>query len=454
MQNQKNIFGTDGIRGRVGTAPISVDWMLKLGWAIGITLVQHENSKVLIGKDTRISGYMFESALEAGLVSVGVDTYLIGCPMPTPGIAYLTRTLQADVGIVISASHNLYYDNGLKFFSREGLKFSDSMELAVEQKLLSNLTTVKSVHIGRTTRVGDASGRYIEFCKSTFPQQYDLRGLKIVIDCANGAAYHIAPSVFQELGAEVIALNVLPNGLNINQSCGSTSPEILAENVVESRADLGIALDGDGDRAIFVDHKGVIVDGDVLLFIIAKWYQNSGRLKGGVVGTLMSNLGLERAMNDLKIPFFRTKVGDKYVLEGLKKQSCNLGGEPSGHILCLDAHTTGDGIISALKVLAALCFYGCSLYDMRRKMIKYPQILKNVPVLTREPILINQHIQIAIKQAERRLNGEGRVLLRASGTEPVIRIMVAGQDQFMIEQIAYDLEKTVVKYFQPIPSCF
>ena len=436
---KKKFFGTDGIRGKVGIVPISADWILKLGWAVGSILATRKRGKVLIGKDTRISGYMFESALEAGLASAGVDTYLLG-PIPTPGIAYLTRTLQADAGIVISASHNPYHDNGIKFFSSKGLKFSDKIELAIEEQLAKPMFTVESSRIGKAIRVNDASGRYIEFCKSTFPQEYTLDGLKIVIDCANGAAYHIAPSVLNELGAEVIAIGVEPDGLNINKNCGSTAPAKLATEVIKHKAHLGIALDGDGDRVIFVDHAGNIVDGDELLFVIAKWYKDSGKLSGGVAGTVMSNLGLEKKFEELKIPFCRTKVGDRYVLEALKEKAWNLGGESSGHILCLDSHTTGDGIISALKVLAAICAYGCSLYDLKKQMVKYPQVLHNISFDPKQDL------------TEKQLKNEGRVLLRASGTEPLLRVMVEGSNSTVVKEVAGDLVSAISEVLQPAVS--
>ncbi len=447
MSIKKQFFGTDGIRGKVGVVPISADWILKLGWAVGSVLSAKKRGKVLIGKDTRISGYMFESALEAGLASAGVDTYLLG-PIPTPGIAYLTRTLQADAGIVISASHNPYFDNGIKFFSAKGLKLSDTIELTIEEQLAKPMFTVESSRIGKAIRVNDAAGRYIEFCKSTFPQEYSLEGLKIVVDCANGAAYHIAPSVLNELGAEVIAIGVEPDGLNINKNCGSTAPDLLVKEVLKHKAHLGIALDGDGDRVIFVDHTGSVVDGDELLFIIAKWYKDSGKLSGGVAGTLMSNLGLEKKFNELNIPFCRTKVGDRYVLEALKEKSWNLGGESSGHILCLDAHTTGDGIISALKVLAAICAYGCSLHDLKNQMVKYPQILHNIPMRTKQDIANNEDILQAVKAAEKKLKNEGRILLRVSGTEPLLRVMVEGRNSSIVEQVANDLVTVISESFQ------
>ena len=448
---KKQFFGTDGIRGRVGITPISADWILKLGWAVGSVLAHKRRGKVLIGKDTRISGYMFESALEAGLASAGVDTYLLG-PIPTPGIAYLTRTLKADAGIVISASHNPFYDNGIKFFSAQGLKLSDQLELKIEEQLAKPMFTVESRKIGKAIRVNDAAGRYIEFCKSTFPQEYSLEGLKIVVDCANGAAYHIAPSVFAELGAEVIAIGAEPDGININHQCGSTAPEMLCQEVVKQQAHLGIALDGDGDRTIFVDHTGAVVDGDELIFIIAKWYKQAGKLAGGVAGTVMSNLGLEKKFTELNIPFCRTKVGDRYVLEALKEKSWNLGGESSGHILCLDAHTTGDGVIAALKVLAAICAHGCSLHDLKNQMQKYPQVLHNIPINFAQNVADNKIISKAVKAGEKKLRQEGRILLRVSGTEPLMRLMVEGINGSLVKQVADDLASVITGALKPAVS--
>ncbi len=440
----KKYFGTDGIRGRVGEPPISADWFLKLGWAVGKVLGKnaHARRQVLIGKDTRVSGYMFESALEAGLSAAGVDTLLLG-PMPTPGIAHLTHALRVDIGIVISASHNPYYDNGVKFFSNEGTKLSDDMEYAIESAMEDPMVTVDSRSLGKATRVRDAEGRYVEFCKSTFPATLDLQGLKLVVDCAHGATYRIAPSVFRELGAEVIEMGVNPNGFNINEGCGSTHPEWLAETVVNEKAQAGIALDGDGDRVIMVDETGCVVDGDEILFIIANWYAKTERLKGGVVGTVMSNYGLEIAFKVAGIPFCRTKVGDRHILEMLKKNAWNLGGESSGHIICLDANTTGDGIISALRVLAVMCCTGRSLQELRQGMIKYPQTLINVPMTNTVNIMDHPKIQAAIKAVEDRLSGQGRVLLRSSGTEPVVRVMVEGENKVMVTQLAEELAEIV-----------
>ncbi len=440
----KKYFGTDGIRGRVGQAPISADWILKLGWAVGKVLATSNSgrAKVLIGKDTRISGYLFESALEAGLTSAGVDTLLLG-PMPTPAIAYLTRALRVSVGIVISASHNPYCDNGVKFFSSEGTKLPDELEFAIEAKLDDPMVTVDSRALGKAERLPDAGGRYIEFCKNTFPNYLDLRGIKIVVDCAHGATYRIAPSVFRELGAEVIEIGVSPNGFNINEACGSTHPEALQKKVVEEKADLGIALDGDGDRVLMVDHTGNVVDGDEMLYLITKWYLQTQTLKGGVVGTAMSNYGLELAMQELGVPFVRVPVGDRHILAKLKQENWNLGGESSGHIICLDANLTGDGIVSALRVLAYMCFTGKTLQELKSGLKKYPQVLINVPLKERRNLINDVQINAAIKAAEVALSGEGRVLLRPSGTEPLVRVMVEGRDHKKITKIATALANIV-----------
>lgn len=438
----KKYFGTDGIRGRVGEVPISPDYFLKLGWAVGNVLAlatqAEKRTKVLIGKDTRISGYMFESALEAGLVAAGVDVHLLG-PMPTPGVAYLTRTLQAGAGIVISASHNQHADNGIKFFSPDGAKLADELEYSIETFLeRPHITTVESEFLGRAVRINDAQGRYIEFCKSTFPKGLNLRGLKIVVDCANGAAYNIAPNVFEELGATVIAIAANPDGLNINLDCGATNTRFLSAKVKEVGADIGIALDGDGDRVIFVDHTGEIVDGDELLCIIARWYQHKSYNIGGVAGTLMSNYGLELAFARMGIPFCRTNVGDRYILEALRQRNWLLGGESSGHIICLDAHSTGDGIIAALRVLALLVSFGQTLFEQKQLMQKHPQLLINIPI--KNTMDINSStIKAAVIAAETKLQKQGRVLLRASGTEPLVRVMVEGLDAELVKTIAEDL---------------
>ena len=440
----RKYFGTDGIRGRVGDHPVTADFMLKLGWAAGRVLGTSGCSRVIIGKDTRISGYMFESALEAGLSAAGVDVRLLG-PMPTPAIAYLTRTLHACAGIVISASHDSYVDNGIKFFSSEGTKLPEEVELAIEAELDKAMVTVESHNLGKAERVPDAAGRYIEFCKSTIPLTLSLKGLKIVVDCANGATYQVAPSVFDELGAEVVAIGTDPDGLNINQDCGSTQPDLLTEIVLDHKADLGVALDGDGDRVIMVDHKGNLVDGDELLFIIAMSRQREGTLNGGVVGTLMSNLGLEHALQSHDISFSRANVGDRYVLELLKKNSSLLGGESSGHIICLDRTTTGDGIVSALQILAAMVKSGKSLYDLKAGMKKYPQRMINVPVSKKVNLDNSAVVQDAVKSAEQRLAGKGRVLLRSSGTELLVRVMVEGEDAQQVSDEADQLAAVVAQ---------
>jgi len=440
----KKYFGTDGIRGRVGEYPVTADFMLKLGWAAGRVLGGSGGDRVIIGKDTRISGYMFESALEAGLSAAGVDVRLLG-PMPTPAIAYLTRTLHACAGIVISASHNAYADNGIKFFSSEGTKLPDDVEHAIEAELDKAMVTVDSFRLGKAERVPDAGGRYIEFCKSTIPLTLSLKGLKVVVDCANGATYQVAPSVFDELGAEVVAIGVEPDGLNINQDCGSTKPELLKEIVLDQQADLGVALDGDGDRVMMIDHKGNLVDGDELLFIIALSRQKEGTLNGGVVGTLMSNLGLEHALQSRDIAFSRAKVGDRYVLELLKQNSSMIGGESSGHIICLDRTTTGDGIVSALQVLAAMVKSGKTLHELKAGMNKYPQRMINVPVTRKVDLDSFPVVQDAVRSAEQRLAGRGRVLLRPSGTEPLVRVMVEGEDAEQVNEEADNLASIVAE---------
>jgi len=361
----RRYFGTDGIRGRVGSQPITPEFILKLGWAVGKVLARQNGGKVLIGKDTRISGYMFESVLEAGFSAAGIDTHLLG-PMPTPAIAYLTRTLRAQAGIVISASHNPYYDNGIKFFSAQGSKLPDDLEIAIERQLELPMTTVDSAALGKAARVVDAPGRYIEFCKSTVASDITLKGLNIVVDCANGAAYHIAPNVFRELGADVVEIGVEPNGLNINMNCGATYPELLKQTVLQKKADLGIALDGDGDRVVMVDHAGNILDGDELLYVIAKHRKKMG-FTGGVVGTVMSNLGFEQALQELNIKFTRVPVGDRYVIAELEKRGWLLGGEPSGHLICREATTTGDGIVTALQVLSAMCYTKKSISNLQTR---------------------------------------------------------------------------------------
>jgi phosphoglucosamine mutase len=438
----KKYFGTDGIRGTVGEQPITPDFFLRLGWATGRVFAEEGQGFVLVGKDTRISGYMFESALEAGLSAAGVNTRLLG-PMPTPGIAYLTRTLRAQAGIVISASHNPYYDNGIKFFSNEGVKLADELEHKIEYYLDQPMNTVASDKLGKAKRLTDAPGRYIEFCKASIPASIDFNGLRIVVDCANGSTYHIAPHVFSEVGAEVIKIAADPDGLNINENCGATKPESLQEAVIEFRADLGIALDGDGDRLIMVDHKGEIVDGDELIFIIAKASKTAGVLKGPVVGTLMSNLGMEYALKKLNIDLLRANVGDRYVLELMKQNNSILGGEGSGHIICLDRTTTGDGVVAALQILAEIHKTGKSLYELKSEMSKYPQVLLNVRVSKKVDLASNEAIQKSVKSVEKSLGDSGRVLLRASGTEPLIRVMVEGADEVKVNKYAQSLADDV-----------
>jgi phosphoglucosamine mutase len=447
----KKYFGTDGIRGRVGEAPITPDFMMRLGYAAGRVLTgldshlaKGAHPAVLIGKDTRISGYMLEAALEAGLSAAGVDVLLTG-PMPTPAVAYLTRALRAQAGIVISASHNHFYDNGIKFFSSLGTKLPDEVEHAIEAALDEPMQVMESAKLGKARRIDDAAGRYIEFCKSTFPSQLDLRGLKIVLDCAHGATYHVAPPVFHELGAEVIAIGNKPDGLNINEQVGSTHPQALQKAVVEHQADLGIAFDGDGDRVMMVDAEGNLLDGDQLLYIIAAARQQSGLLQGGVVGTLMTNLALEHKLTAMHIPFARAKVGDRYVLELLNQNNWQLGGENSGHILTLDKHSSGDGIIAALQILHAMIQSKKTLGQLSADLTLYPQVLINVT--TQQKIDLNAHrdIQHAVKSAEAELKDTGRVLLRASGTEPKIRVMVEGEDEVQVKTLAQKIADIVAQ---------
>ena len=440
-------FGTDGIRGKVGVEPITPDFVLKLGWAAGRVLGRQARDSrarnlVIIGKDTRISGYMFESALEAGLVAAGLDVSLLG-PMPTPAVAYLTRTFHAVAGIVISASHNPFDDNGIKFFSSKGTKLPDEIEQQIEAELAGPMQTRDSSGLGKVTRMADAAGRYIEYCKSTFPFELNLEGLKVVVDCAHGATYHVAPAVLAELGATVVELGVEPDGFNINRDVGSTSPGALIDAVRSHGADLGIALDGDGDRLICVDDTGEIVDGDELLYIIAADRQRRGVACGGVVGTLMSNLGVELALGSLGVPFARAKVGDRHVLEMMASKGWRLGGESSGHIICLDVSTTGDGIVSALQVLAAMQSRGRSLRELRADVRKFPQVMINVAVARRGDLLANAAVASAIAAAESELAGRGRVLLRASGTEALIRVMVEGEDSPLVERLASELAGVV-----------
>jgi phosphoglucosamine mutase len=445
----RKYFGTDGIRGRVGEAPITPDFVMRLGYAAGKVLAGMDyhlakgaHPAVVIGKDTRISGYMLESALQAGLSSAGVDVLLTG-PMPTPAVAYLTRALRAQAGIVISASHNPFEDNGIKFFSSEGTKLPDSIERQIEAALDAPMPVQPSAKLGKAKRINDAAGRYIEFCKSTFPNALDLRGLKIVVDCANGATYHIAPHVLHELGAEVISIGVQPDGLNINHECGSTYPQTMQKAVLEHQADLGIALDGDGDRLIMADAAGQLLDGDELLYIITAQRQAAKQLQGGVVGTLMTNLAFEHAMQRLNIPFVRANVGDRYVLEMMNEKGWSLGGENSGHILCLDKHSSGDGIIAALQVLAAMRGSDASLKSLLGGLKLYPQVLVNVVIKKPLDLANNASIQAAVKAAEAELNGAGRALLRTSGTEPKVRVMVEGQNRKQVEGLAEKIAEVV-----------
>ena len=440
----RKYFGTDGIRGRVGEFPITPDFMLKLGWAAGTAFRKHGVCRVLIGKDTRISGYMFESALEAGLSAAGADVMLLG-PMPTPAIAYLTRTFHAEAGIVISASHNPHHDNGIKFFSGKGTKLPDEIELMIEELLDAPMTVVDSAKLGKVSRINDAAGRYIEFCKSSVPTSTDFAGLKIVLDCAHGAAYKIAPSVFRELGAEVVVLSAQPNGLNINDQCGSTHMQALQAAVLSEQADLGIAFDGDADRVLMVDHTGAVVDGDELLFIIARDLQQRGRLQGGVVGTLMSNLGLELALAELQIPFVRAKVGDRYVIADLLARDWQLGGENSGHLVCFQHTTTGDAIIAGLQVLLALRRCEMTLAEARSGLRKCPQVLINVRFSGSLDPLEHPAVKVACAEITERMAGRGRVLLRKSGTEPLLRVMVEGDDELQVRACAEQLAAVVTQ---------
>jgi len=439
---QRKYFGTDGVRGLVGQYPITPEFVMKLGYAAGKVLAAQGTKKVLIGKDTRISGYMLESALEAGFSAAGIDIGLLG-PMPTPGIAYLTKTFRAEAGIVISASHNPYFDNGIKFFSQDGQKLPDSIEIAIEAELDKAMGCVDSALLGKATRIDDAAGRYIEFCKSNFPNQHSLNHLKIVVDCANGATYHIAPNVFRELGATVIELASSPDGFNINEGCGATSTELISKAVVEHGADLGIALDGDGDRLMMVDHTGYIIDGDEAVFIIASNDIKTGNMRGGVVGTLMSNMGLELALADMGVPFARSKVGDRYVMEMLAQNGWHLGAENSGHIINLNHTSTGDGIIAALNVLTAVCQSGKSLLDLRQGMKKLPQVLVNVKFKGDNDPLTSEAVVAAVHQVNEKLTGRGRVLLRKSGTEPLIRVMVEGPELEEVTTLANHIADAV-----------
>ncbi|MCE2573391.1 phosphoglucosamine mutase [Motilimonas eburnea] len=440
----RKYFGTDGIRGKVGEYPITPDFALKLGWAAGKVLAKQGTRTVLIGKDTRISGYMLESALEAGLSAAGLSASLLG-PMPTPAVAYLTRTFRAEAGIVISASHNPFYDNGIKFFSADGTKLPDEIELAIEAELDKPITCVDSAQLGKAKRINDAAGRYIEFCKSTFPTKYNLRGLKIVIDCAHGATYHIAPNVLRELGAEVVEIGCLPDGLNINKEVGATDTRALVAKVLAEQADLGIAYDGDGDRVMMVDHTGYVVDGDEILYIVARDELRHGRLKGGVVGTKMSNVGLEIAFQTLGIPFIRADVGDRYVMEMMLEKQWRLGGENSGHIIFADHVSTGDGIVASLQVLAAMCSHQLSLHDTRKGLQMFPQVLLNVKFSGSGDPLASEKVQAELARVEAELGERGRVLLRKSGTEPLIRVMVEGEQEDTINQYAQAIAEQVVQ---------
>lgn len=443
MAREKKYFGTDGIRNQVGKGLIRPDQILKLGWATGKVLKEQGGAKVMIGKDTRISGYMFESALEAGFISAGIDVLLLG-PMPTPAIAYLTQTFHADAGIVISASHNPHYDNGIKFFSGKGKKISDEMECNVEAAFEEELSICSSSKLGRAKRVDDAAGRYIEFCKSTYDSFQKLDGYKVVLDCANGATYHIAPSVFRELGAEVITIGAEPDGININENCGATDLEQLQARVLLEKADFGIAFDGDGDRVMMVDGEGEVVDGDEILYILAT---GSKFPVEGVVGTLMTNLGLENALKEKGIELLRTAVGDRYVMSALVENGWSLGAEPSGHVLCLNKTSTGDGIVAALQVVAILVESGQKLQDLKRGMKKYPQILKNVRIDGVANLKGKEALNAAVEASEKRMAGKGRVLIRASGTEPLIRVMVEGEDLTLVESEVSSLVQAVETEF-------
>ena len=440
--SRRAYFGTDGIRGEVGSKYMNPELVLKLGWAVGCILANGPRKKVLIGKDTRISGYMFESALEAGLSAAGVDVCLLG-PMPTPAIAYLTQTLRASAGIVISASHNLFEDNGIKFFSSEGEKLPDAMELAIEKQMQQPFQTVKSSLLGKATRIDDAPGRYIEFCKSTIPSLTRLSGLKIVVDCAHGAPYHIAPNVFTELGADVIGMSDKPDGFNINRGCGSTDPEAMRQMVLQSNADIGISLDGDGDRVMLSDSQGRLVNGDQILYIIAQDRQQRGILHGGVVGTLMSNFGLEKAIRAMGVEFVRTQVGDRYVLETLKERDWKIGGEPSGHLVCLDKTTTGDGIIAALQVLAIMVKKDKTLADLTQNITLFPQSLVNLKTEHAIQLAQDARVRGAVDALDAALKNEGRVVLRPSGTEPVLRVMVEGMDRHRVQTYAEELSQEI-----------
>lgn len=438
----RKYFGTDGVRGKVGELPITPEFALKLGWAAGKALVRDGRASVVVGKDTRLSGYLLESALEAGLSAAGVSVRLLG-PMPTPAVAHLTRAFHASAGIVISASHNPYYDNGIKFFGADGKKLSDAIESEIEAWLEQPLTISDPDSLGKAMRQEDARGRYIEFCKSTFPYGLSLQGLKVALDCAHGAAYQVAPSVFTELGADVVKMGCAPDGLNINRDCGSTHPEALQQLVRESGADLGIAFDGDSDRVVMVDAQGELVDGDEIIVMIARERLAGSNHVQGVVGTLMSNLGMELALREMGLDFVRAKVGDRYVMAELEKRDWTLGGEASGHIVCLDKTTTGDAIIAALQVLAAVVRSGLPLHELKKGMSKFPQHMVNVRVGEKRDPMQHPGVASAVQAAEQRLAGRGRVLLRPSGTEPVIRVMVEGEDGGLVRQLTAELAEVV-----------
>jgi len=440
----RKYFGTDGIRGKVGQSPITPDFVMKLGWAAGKVFRRQGVSTILIGKDTRVSGYMFESALEAGLSAAGVNIGLLG-PIPTPAIAYLTRTFKAQAGIVISASHNPFYDNGIKFFSAQGAKLPDDLEDQIEAMIDAPTEVVDSSELGKAFRIEDARGRYVEFCKSRVSDELDLSGVKMVLDCANGATYQVAPAVMSELRADINEIHVNPDGFNINEGCGSTSPEVLKRVVLAEKADIGIAFDGDGDRLILIDDQGLEVDGDEILYILARHQKLKGEMVGGVVGTKMSNLGLERALSEMDIPFVRADVGDRYVMEALKENQWSMGGENSGHIVLKDMTSTGDGLISALKVLEVMFETKSSLAELRRGMTKCPQNLVNVKVADKKAVMTSPEIAEEVQVVEQRMGDRGRVLLRPSGTEPLVRVMVEGVDQEEIDREAEYLVSVVRK---------
>lgn len=439
---ERKYFGTDGIRGLVGQAPITPDFVMKLGWAAGKVLAKQGTKKVIIGKDTRISGYMLESALEAGLAAAGLKAKFTG-PMPTPAVAYLTQTFRAEAGIVISASHNPYYDNGIKFFSSEGTKLPDDIEMAIEAELDKPMTCVESALLGKASRLNDAAGRYIEFCKSTFPKELSLAGVKMVVDCAHGATYHIAPNVFKELGAEIITIGCEPNGTNINHEVGATDVRALQAKVLEEKADFGVAFDGDGDRIIMVDDLGNKVDGDQIAYIIARDALRRGELKGGVVGTLMTNMGMEVALRNLGIPFVRSNVGDRYVMEKLLENNWKIGAENSGHVILLDKVTTGDAIVAALQVIASIVGSKMSLKELCNGMTLFPQVLENIRFVGDNNPLDTELVKAARADVETKLGDNGRVLLRKSGTEPLIRVMVEGENAELVQQYALQIVDAV-----------